>query len=680
MIAQRCIWLSLFTIMLGSMAPPPASAGVRVEEDEVIFTLRAPSANTVFLVGDFNNWNPTVDKMVKEGDVFEWSLFLVEGDYRYKFVVDGQWINDPDNPPDDPQRGSPLSLVEVPGGLMMKELDDRGRPLGAALHPSARYIGRFEFADDDLAAFQVVDVNVEVKDRTYLSTATFKTSDDSWQLSPLRSDISFDRGRFEATIWKGHATAFENDTIWASSDPFGLIGPQGVYLHNFALGKRGISLEIPLSGSLALNAVFADHSSGQLLAADGVWEDTPITAAHSSADDSTAYTYKPSQQGADTWGLEGRLRLGDYQAGFVQRMDRGFYPGLLNTMQRMDTLYENAAYRTNEQWRSMAVWVGGRINGSFETVLAYGHGQALLNRRWRSVTAEEVPAAHDIGQEAEAWDAQQKIQQSRRFFGQIEYHRPAFRCTYMLDYDVFEFTAGIFDAAQADVFRSSLDAAYQWDRWSGMMHVEYVDQDYGNAPPTFHIHSPDRNYWLHGDDNLLPETIVSLDEESYTLLRLTFYSRGGMFASPSGGERAQFSLHAQAGMTAGGMLQSLDYGYAQFSLERAVYKRFYLQLHSRGALYDPSAWGGAKTFLSGYVESGYRSDRAEISLGFGLDPVVLDPVRNQYDSIGRIEHLRGSLGGVFTRGSAADIGKRLLDLEHALETDRTVTLECILRF
>ena len=29
-----------------------------VEEDEVLFALIAPGAKTVFLVGDFNNWNP----------------------------------------------------------------------------------------------------------------------------------------------------------------------------------------------------------------------------------------------------------------------------------------------------------------------------------------------------------------------------------------------------------------------------------------------------------------------------------------------------------------------------------------------------------------------------------------------------------------------------------------------
>jgi 1,4-alpha-glucan branching enzyme len=59
-----------------------ATAGVRVVEDEVFFTLQAPGAREVYLVGDFNNWNATMEKMRRAGDHFEISLFLLEGSYR----------------------------------------------------------------------------------------------------------------------------------------------------------------------------------------------------------------------------------------------------------------------------------------------------------------------------------------------------------------------------------------------------------------------------------------------------------------------------------------------------------------------------------------------------------------------------------------------------------------------
>jgi hypothetical protein len=57
----------------------PAGAAVHVEGDEVIFTLKAPEAKEVFIIGDFNQWNPTVEPMNLEGDHFEVRLFLVAG-------------------------------------------------------------------------------------------------------------------------------------------------------------------------------------------------------------------------------------------------------------------------------------------------------------------------------------------------------------------------------------------------------------------------------------------------------------------------------------------------------------------------------------------------------------------------------------------------------------------------
>ena len=56
-----------------------SQAAIRVEQDELVFTLRAPGAQDVYLVGDFNLWNPTVERMRANGDEFEVRLFLVAG-------------------------------------------------------------------------------------------------------------------------------------------------------------------------------------------------------------------------------------------------------------------------------------------------------------------------------------------------------------------------------------------------------------------------------------------------------------------------------------------------------------------------------------------------------------------------------------------------------------------------
>ena len=63
---------------------------------KVHFTLSAPEAHTVSLLGDFNGWqaDPHALKKDKKGD-WKISINLTPGRYEYRFLVDGEWQNDP---------------------------------------------------------------------------------------------------------------------------------------------------------------------------------------------------------------------------------------------------------------------------------------------------------------------------------------------------------------------------------------------------------------------------------------------------------------------------------------------------------------------------------------------------------------------------------------------------------
>lgn len=65
----------------------------------VEFSLRAPAAQRVFVAGEFNNWSATATPM-RKGANGQWvvTVPLKPGRYQYKFVVDGKWLPDPDNP------------------------------------------------------------------------------------------------------------------------------------------------------------------------------------------------------------------------------------------------------------------------------------------------------------------------------------------------------------------------------------------------------------------------------------------------------------------------------------------------------------------------------------------------------------------------------------------------------
>lgn len=63
------------------------------------FSIFAPEAQTVELVGDFTNWedSPVTLKKSKDG-TWKGTVSVEPGIHEYRFKVDGQWVNDPDCP------------------------------------------------------------------------------------------------------------------------------------------------------------------------------------------------------------------------------------------------------------------------------------------------------------------------------------------------------------------------------------------------------------------------------------------------------------------------------------------------------------------------------------------------------------------------------------------------------
>lgn len=57
-----------------------------------------PSAKKVVVAGTFNEWHHTKDTLQKNKDNWEITLKLKPGVYMYKFIVDGEWLEDPVNP------------------------------------------------------------------------------------------------------------------------------------------------------------------------------------------------------------------------------------------------------------------------------------------------------------------------------------------------------------------------------------------------------------------------------------------------------------------------------------------------------------------------------------------------------------------------------------------------------
>ncbi|MBN1846837.1 MAG: AAA family ATPase [Sedimentisphaerales bacterium] len=90
--------------------------GVRQNQGQVEFVALYPSATSVQLAGDFNNWEPEQTPLAPAGDNGRWNvrLPLPTGRYHYRYVVDGRWQPDPYNECTEPNPfGEYNSVVEV---------------------------------------------------------------------------------------------------------------------------------------------------------------------------------------------------------------------------------------------------------------------------------------------------------------------------------------------------------------------------------------------------------------------------------------------------------------------------------------------------------------------------------------------------------------------------------------
>jgi chromosome partitioning protein len=66
---------------------------------EITFSIRAPEAKEVYVAGDFNHWHlDDNSRMKQENGAWMRTMKLTPGRYHYRFVVDGEWVEDPNNP------------------------------------------------------------------------------------------------------------------------------------------------------------------------------------------------------------------------------------------------------------------------------------------------------------------------------------------------------------------------------------------------------------------------------------------------------------------------------------------------------------------------------------------------------------------------------------------------------
>jgi 1,4-alpha-glucan branching enzyme len=80
--------------------PKEAKKSFGSDLKEVAFRIEAPAAKDVYVAGDFNAWKISDDSRLahRENGIWEKRLKLPHGRYRYKFLVDSEWMLDRKDP------------------------------------------------------------------------------------------------------------------------------------------------------------------------------------------------------------------------------------------------------------------------------------------------------------------------------------------------------------------------------------------------------------------------------------------------------------------------------------------------------------------------------------------------------------------------------------------------------
>ena len=107
---RRILSSTLLGLLIESSLP--------VHAEPVVFSIAAPDAKQVFLAGEMTDWDAGKRAMQRDASgIWRTSLDLEPGEYLYKFVVDGRWVQDPVTPDHDSDgNGGQHSFVFVGGG------------------------------------------------------------------------------------------------------------------------------------------------------------------------------------------------------------------------------------------------------------------------------------------------------------------------------------------------------------------------------------------------------------------------------------------------------------------------------------------------------------------------------------------------------------------------------------
>ncbi len=646
----------LFLALTLSVQPAVCRASIVLDEEELIFRLEAPGAERVFLVGDFNDWNPTVDRMVKRGQLFEIRLFLVTGKYRYMFIVDGEPVDDP---------GSPAYDEEGRAFFIFREIDDRYEIVYSnltedklpAVQDLIQYSGEgyLKVSEDSKYAYLSFPFQFE-EDRGLSAELVPAFEFDIEDPDRLRSFLLCGTGSYISD--RGVIRAFNRTSSLGYGDPLSLFGATGPFLYPAGLFYRGVEMEGKGPFGIDGKIVYAGRIEGyDPVEADGPY---PVPASPSEIEELPFADRSPVD--SDIMSIRIGSGSGRISYDYLYRHDIG--PGNRFWMSPDD---EESLFKGFEKMSVHGFWLrcSTEYDLDIEAQLLYG-ATSLVSTHRSDPDGEETTEF----EYSEDWEegskaclalsySTEKLAARFSFISTIISGDPSLRggrssdgretCKAEIELNTESFDLSI--NGLADIFSDNSAARYFWNqKW---------------------------NFWLDGDD--------------ITLRRLPFlYSKGifeaGLTLVQPGSDSmtVPYNTAGQISVNVCGDITRSGLRVTELLLKKGHLFNDRLSVHfdARLVFYDDDRSVGDKRFTDIWAGVCWRPVRSGwIALGSGFSPLYFDRWSNSLIPFGRERYIADR--GVFqTERYATEAGllEDLYNAEQYISDEWNITFEAGVSF
>jgi hypothetical protein len=252
-------------------------------------------------------------------------------------------------------------------------------------------------------------------------------------------------------------------------------------------------------------------------------------------------------------------------------------------------------------------------------------------------------------------------------------------------FETVEFQRGNYRETDRPLENSATTLAFGWDRnWryylnrevKTFLDVEWTTFDYDPRTAWEHqLWFPTGNFWLEsGQHDVTLDRLTLLGEDEAVRIRPAVEIPLLARRNVRFGYRGTF--------TGVGLDKEPRYAESLFRLGLDLTRTVRFVSDTRWVKYDAPTLGLGQGYVSTFAEATLRPNpMIELSLGFGVDPEVLDPVTNEYAPIGREVFLYGRhANGFIAETDYLSLAPQIENAERALQNERRFQVQAVVHF